>query len=307
MIKIKRFISLLLSIIIIVAIVINKDKLIDRLDDIFNNTKEVLVYPGNGYQKEYDFLKLKQSTDYIPYSYDDLVNIFYSVLNQGWDKFTFYCPVEYSDCLKDVATISYDEVLLSEINNYVHPYNSYSTIKTLYDEAGEVTIKVTYLYNDDEIKKIDEEINRILTNKIFSDMNDETRIRVLHDYIINNTKYDKKREENDTSDYDSSRMTGLLFQNYAVCSGYTDVMAVMLEKLGIKNFRIASENHIWNAVYINGEWKHLDLTWDDPVSNDGKDLLDHSYFLIDTSTLLKLDKKENEHVFDTTFYLEFNN
>lgn len=304
MIKIKRFISLLLTVIIIFVIAINKDTILNRLDDIFNE-KEIIINPGNGYQKKNDFLVLQQSNNYVPYSYDDLVDIFYSVLNQGWTEFTFYCPVEYNDCLSDISKISHDEVLLSEINNYVHPYNSYSTIKTLYDDAGEVTVIVTYLYTEDEINRIDAEINNILSKKITEDMDDRKKIKVLHDYIINNTKYDKVREETNDSKYDSSRMTGLLFEHYSVCSGYTDVMAVMLEKLGINNFRIASQNHIWNAVYIDDAWKHLDLTWDDPVSVNGKDVLDHSYFLIDTKALMKLDKDEKEHIFDTEFYLEF--
>ena len=306
MIKIKKLISFLVTIIIVGVIFINRDVIIDRLDDLFKE-KEVVIYPGNGYQKDGNFIKVKQVTSYVPYNYDDLVNIFYSILNQGWETFTFYCPVEYTECLNDVALISYDEVLLSEINNYVHPYNSYSTIKTLYDDTGEITVNVKYVYTSEEIVRIDNEINRIISNNISSNMNEVEIIKTLHNYIINNTKYDKTREETDDSIYDSSRMTGLLFEHYAVCSGYTDTMAVMLEKLGIKNFKIASSNHIWNAVFVNGKWLHLDLTWDDPVTLNGKDILDHSYFLIDTEELLKLDKKENEHVFDDDFYLEFKN
>ena len=306
MIKIKKLISFLVTIIIVGVIFINRDVIIDRLDDLFKE-KEVVIYPGNGYQKDGNFIKVKQVTSYVPYNYDDLINIFYSILNQGWETFTFYCPVEYTECLNDVALISYDEVLLSEINNYVHPYNSYSTIKTLYDDTGEITVNVKYVYTSEEIVRIDNEINRIISNNISSNMNEVEIIKTLHNYIINNTKYDKTREETDDSIYDSSRMTGLLFEHYAVCSGYTDTMAVMLEKLGIKNFKIASSNHIWNAVFVNGKWLHLDLTWDDPVTLNGKDILDHSYFLIDTEELLKLDKKENEHVFDDDFYLEFKN
>lgn len=305
MIRIKKFISLFLSIIVIVTIFIYKDEILSRLDDIFKNNREVVIKPGNGYQKEDYFLYVEQTEDYVPYEYKDLVNVFYSVLNQGWKEFTFYCPIEYVECLDDVYALSHNDVLLSEINNYIHPYNNYSTIKTLYDDTGEVTLKIDYLYTEEEIKKIDKEINEIISSNIRDDMSDRDKVKVLHDYIINNTIYDKVREETGESQYDSSRMTGLLFENYSVCSGYTDVMAVMLEKLNIKNFRISSESHIWNAVFIDNEWKHLDLTWDDPVSLDGKNVLDHSYFLIDTNVLNKLDKKEKQHIFNSEIYLEF--
>ncbi len=305
MIKIKQCIFALVCTIILVVIILNGKTILNRLDDIFSDNKEIVILPANGYQKNGEFLLVQQSDDYIPYNYNDLLNIFYSVLNQGWDKFTFYCPTQYKECLEDVASISVNDVLLSEINNYVHPYNNYSYVKTLYDDTGEVTIKITYLYTDDEIKKIDAEINRLLATLIRDNMSDKEKVKVLHDYIINNTKYDKTKEETDKSKYDSSRMTGLLFEHYSVCSGYTDVMSVMLEKLNIKNFRIASDEHIWNAVYINNTWLHLDLTWDDPVSANGKDVLDHSYFLITDEKLTELDKKEKEHVFNRDYYLEF--
>ena len=64
--------------------------------------------------------------------------------------------------------------------------------------------------------------------------------------------------------------------------------------MGYENFKIATTNettgHVWNVVKINNEWLHLDLTWDDPVSSDGKDYLYHKYFLINTEGLIKADE-----------------
>ncbi len=304
MIKLKKFISFFLSIVVAIVIILNSDKIAEKIKTISNLQPEVIIKPGNDYAKSDDFLLVQQTKDYIPYNYDDLLDIFYSLLNQGWNEFTFYCPVEYENCLDDVAKISYNEVLLSDINNYVHPYNSYSSIKTLYDDTGEVTVKVTHLYSDDEIKKIDADINRIIKDYVTDAMSLEEKIKVLHDYIIDNTKYDTNRANDVHSDYDSARILGVLYDNYAICSGYTDIMAVILDKLGVKNFKVASETHIWNVLYYNGEWVHLDLTWDDPVSASGKDILDHSYFLIDDITLEKLDSKIKEHIYDKNVYLE---
>lgn len=76
-------------------------------------------------------------------------------------------------------------------------------------------------------------------------------------------------------------------KEYATCNGYTDLMAIFLTKIGFNNFKVATTpdeisysttGHIWNAVYLNDEWLHIDLTWDDPVSSDGKDYLFHTYF-----------------------------
>ena len=59
---------------------------------------------------------------------------------------------------------------------------------------------------------------------------------------------------------------------------------------------------------IDNEWLHLDLTWDDPVSNDGKDYLYHKYFLVSTEEMMEADSgsvKVEEHNFNKSIYQEF--
>lgn len=305
MIKIKNYISLLAVLIVCIALFMNADVITEKLKTILYIHPEIVIKPGNDYVKKDKFNFIEQVDAYEPYNYDDLKNIFYSILNQGWEEFTFYCPNEYVDCLKDVEKISDDKALLSDINNFVHPYNSYSTIKTLYDDMGEVTIKVSHLYSDKEIKKIDSDIDTIIKKNTTSSMSDREKIKSLHDYIVNNTKYDIKRANDQESDYDSARILGVLYDHYSICSGYADLMAVILNKFEIPNYKIASESHVWNAVYLDGEWLHLDLTWDDPVTASGKDVLDHTYFLIDTNTLEGLNEKNNtEHIYDKKIYYE---
>ena len=79
-------------------------------------------------------------------------------------------------------------------------------------------------------------------------------------------------------------------------------MAIILDKFNIPNFKIISQNHIWNAVKIDGKWYHLDLTWDDPVTSDGSDVLEYNFFLITTKELENLEK--TQHVFDQSVFKE---
>ena len=72
--------------------------------------------------------------------------------------------------------------------------------------------------------------------------------------------------------------------------------------MGIKSYKVSSDEHVWNAVHINQDWLHLDLTWDDPVVNTGENVLSHDFFLIDTPTLLNLE--QTEHIFNETIYSE---
>ncbi len=307
MIKIKNFLFFTLTIAIIATIYINRDILLTRITEFAKPTTEIVIPEANNYTKKQSFNFIKSTDNYTPYNYEDIKNIFYSALNQGWTEFTFRCPTEYTSCLKDISRLSHDEIALSDINNFVHPYNSYSTIKTLYDDTGEVKIKITHLYSDEEIVKIDKEIDKIILSVTDNNMTIEEKIKALHDHIINETKYDTKRSNEGKSEYDSARINGVLYDHYAICSGYTDLMAVILEKLNVPNFKVASSTHVWNAVYLNNTWLHLDLTWDDPVTTSGNDILDDSYFLITTEKLKSLDNGSLEHTFNKEVYTELKN
>ena len=81
-------------------------------------------------------------------------------------------------------------------------------------------------------------------------------------------------------------------------------MSIYMTDLGIQNIRISADKHVWNLVYMDNTWLHLDATWDDPVTNTGAQILLHDYFLIDSETLYKLDNKE--HNFSKTIYKEAN-
>lgn len=302
MIKIKNCILIVISLLLIVGVFLVKDVVLDRIVKLLEPEHKVIIEPGNKYVKNENYDFVKQSEDYVPNNYNDLMDIFYSILNQGWLEFTFYCPPSYETCLSDVSKISNDKILLSDINNYVHPYNSYSSIRTIYDESGEVTIYINKLYSTTEIIDLNKEIDEIIKNNTNDTMTPTEKVKALHDYIVNTTTYDKERADNDKSDYDSARATGPIYDHYAICSGYTDLMAIMLNKLGIENFKVASDTHIWNAVKIDDTWLHLDLTWDDPINTDGQDYYDDSYLLINTNRLHELDTKTTDHIYNTERY-----
>lgn len=272
---------------------------------ILDNQKEVIVLDTNKYHKDASYLFVEETTNFTPYSYQDLLNIIYSIINNGWNSFTFYCPKEYSDCISDIKNISVNDTLLTEINNYANPFNSFSTLQTLYDDNGEITIKLTKTYTDEEIAIINDKLNTMLNSLITDNMSTKDKLLAIHDYIINNTKYDTEKNNNGSSKYHSNTAYGVFLEGYATCNGYADAYALALDRLGIKNYKVSSSTHIWNAVYYNSEWLHIDLTWDDPVSSDGKDYLYHKYFLVNTEQMKKEDGDLQDHIFDNKVFQEF--
>lgn len=290
------------------------EEISNQISIALEKNPRVIAEAANNYKKEDDFLFVQNAKDYIPLSYNDILNIYYTITNSGYKTFTFYCPSEYKDCTKDVEQISDDPETLTYINNFVHPYNSFSNIQTVISESGEINITINYLYTEEEIKTINQKVEEIYNEVVKTSMSDYDKIKAIHDYIVDNSKYDIERNDNDSSSYLSYKAYGPLIEGYATCSGYTDAMALFLEKMGIKNFKVATElmqedisGHVWNAVLLDNKWLHLDLTWDDPVSDDGKDYLQHKYFLISSSELEEADSGEvvvKEHIFSERIYPE---
>ena len=274
-------------------------------DYVLKENKVVTIGEKNEYYRDYDFTFVKNTNNFSPSNYQDILDIYYTVINAGKSNFTFYCPKEYTSCIDDIKALANDQNTLSDINNYVHPYNGFSHIESEYDSLGRVTINIVRNYTEEDINLINKKIDE-LKPQLTSNYNSlETNIKNVHDYIINNARYDSARSDNNVLTYKSDTAYGPLFQGYAICGGYTDLMQLFLERLNVKNFRVSSDNHIWNVLYINNTWKHLDLTWDDPVASDGKDYLEYNYFLIDTNQLLTLE--QTQHNFNLEHYTELKN
>ncbi len=291
--------------IIFVTVYTFREQIVEKFIDTFIPKGEVSFDYKNSYYLDYNYSYLSQVEDFNITNKKDLVNLYYTVVNDGYLTFDFYCPEEYVNCINDVEFLANNREELSLINGFVHPYNSFEKIKTVYDSLGRVKLTINRLYSNDDIQKINSKIEDIIKNEIKDEKDKRTIIKIVHDYIINNTIYDKDRTDKKIINYRSDTAYGVLFEGYGVCSGYSDTMALFLNYYDIPNYKITSENHVWNAVYLDGKWYHLDLTWDDPIMNTGENVLDDSYFLISTEELKKL--KDDQHYFNVDIYKEFAN
>jgi len=263
---------------------------------------EITEFEPNEYYKPNNYSYVQITNDFVAKDEKHLLNIYYTIINSGIESFTFRCDKNYSTCLDDVETLSNNQSILSNINSFIHPYNSFSSIETQYDTLGKVVVSINKSYTEEDIKVIDAEVKNIIDTKLTTSIDTRDLIKNIHDYIINITKYDSNRSDKKIINYKSDIAYGPLFEGYGLCSGYTDAMALFLDYYKIPNFKVISENHIWNAVKVDGNWYHLDLTWDDPIEKSGKDILEHTFFLIKTDKLLQLEKEQ--HIFDQNIFKE---
>lgn len=262
--------------------------------------KEYIIAKANDYYLDNNYAYFQNYTDDVS-NKEELINYIYYVINTGSEYADGECTKEYTNCIKDLNEIANDEAKLSIMNNFVHPFNSFKTISFSYSDNGKFSLIIEHIYTKEEISTINYIVDNKLKEIITDNMTNEEKIKQVHNYIIDNTTYDTLKTNNINDDtYKSNTAYGVLVQGYGICSGYSDTISIFLNKLNIENYKISNNTHIWNLVYLNGVWSHLDATWDDPISkyNENRD----TYFLISYDKLMSLN--DNTHSFDKTIYKE---
>lgn len=274
------------------------------INDYFIKDYTVVLPKENEYKRDYKYEKFNNNKNFVPYFKEDLEKIFYNFLNNGYSSITFYCPVEYTSCKEDITVLMENKILMSKINNYVNPFNSFYYLNIIFENNGSVTLTKDSLYTQDEINKVNERLDYVFNELKINELNTLEALNKIKDYMIENISYDsvyaETLGEEIVNEINSpTKASGALLLGKAVCSGYSDTFALILDRMNIPNLKISSDEHVWNLLFINNKWLHADITWSD---TDNSVNLENKYFLITTEELKNLDKKE--HNFDTMFFTE---
>lgn len=169
---------------------------------------------------------------------------------------------------------------------------------------GQGLIEFEYSKAVEEIKHhqnfIRKKREEIIYNSIKPEMSDYEKVKIIHDYIVNSTKYDRRYMNNEKVPEESHTVYGVLHEGIALCGGYAKTMKYLLDAINIESMVIigkaGSDNHAWNIVNIDGYYYHIDTTWDDPITEDGSHVLSYDYFN------LKDEDIEKTHSWDRSDY-----
>ena len=121
-----------------------------------------------------------------------------------------------------------------------------------------------YTYTGNTLKNMQEIYNdgvSAVVDYACSASTDVGRMLRASDYMCANFEYDTNH---------TIYSPELLFLNKTgVCQAYMLAYRAVLNELGIPNIAVTSReiNHTWNMVYLDGSWYHIDVTWNDPVSD----------------------------------------
>ncbi len=205
----------------------------------------------------------------------------YSVMKKFKSMNDFLETVEITD---DKSTAKDGDYLQFSIKQWY--------IKTSWIEGGDatVTLDVVYKCSYEEEKKVDKTVKSALKSLELDGKSDYEKVKAIHDYIINKVSYDATLRR--TSAYDA------LIGKSSVCEGYAMAAYRMFTEAGLDTRIITGAgngaSHAWNIVKVEGKWYNIDLTWDDPITYDGEEMLTYDYFL-------KSNKEFSDHRRDAEY------
>lgn len=139
----------------------------------------------------------------------------------------------------------------------------------------------------------DELLKYIIEYTTTDDMSDIEKVKAIHDWIIANIAYDTEKEKKmNNGEEVSGTDSETLINGKGVCAEFALLFDRFMKLLNIESIYIigtaanfgekfsVATNHAWNMVKIDGNWYHVDVTWDNPSKNVVTGNINYDYFLI---------------------------
>lgn len=199
--------------------------------------------------------------------------------NETSDEYPTGNPHGYRD-VSTVSTFNYRLVVPGT-------YTVIAYVRDTIDKNWDAAATLTFTVEDKNARTTDAVVQKLADECIAAGCNtDFEKALWFHDWLINNACYDL------TYSYYSA--DGVLIRGTGVCDSYSKAYIKLLNAVGISSTRVTNTDHAWNLVKLDGDWYHIDPTWDDPVVS-GKETSKisgaeyHMYFGL-PDRIMKLDR-----------------
>ncbi|MDE7294862.1 MAG: hypothetical protein K2N72_10610 [Oscillospiraceae bacterium] len=181
-----------------------------------------------------------------------------------------------------------DEYRLFYISNQIEYYTDRST-----GLLGGVMLQ--YTYNAAQAEQMKSEINARcdeILSTVTPEMSDYEIVKLIHDSIVKGCTYIESDNMN--------TVYGCMVEGEALCQGYSRSFMYLCSEAGLVSYGVFGEAngpHMWNIVEMDGEYYHVDCTWDDPDKPERPDSVSYDYFGVTDSRIKELRDTE-EYTYD---------
>lgn len=213
----------------------------------------------------------KEKTTVSVESYAEMIDALQQALLDNMD-ITVYCDLDtgydseqiWKDVYQEAIPYNCDLLALMEDDRILKQSQYYIS-----DESGgRYGTKVVFTYfNNNETSE--NELDMISKNLALSGKTAYETTLAIHDYICQTYEYENEKT---FPTLHTSLKTGK-----TQCVGYANLFYELAKRNGIPcRYISGSDNygefHVWNLVELDGQWYHVDCTWDDVLQS-------HAYFL----------------------------
>ncbi len=143
----------------------------------------------------------------------------------------------------------------------VHSSNGYHLSR----KGNDYVITLSWLSTIAEEQALDAYVQQTIA--VYNSGPDYQKVRKVHDAICNTVAYCNATaagQADNKSAYDA------ITNKLSVCTGYALLFQKYMDGLGIPCYTAAGTRnggpHMWNIVNLDGQWYHIDCTWDDQSS-----------------------------------------
>ncbi len=92
---------------------------------------------------------------------------------------------------------------------------------------------------------------------------------------------------------------GAFGERSCVCEGFAYAFKILMDRVGVDCYYVYSEDHGWNLVRVDGDWYHVDTTWDsnstDKVDEndqwDDTNQISYTFFMKSTEGIIEFEKR----------------
>ena len=161
------------------------------------------------------------------------------------------------------------------------------------------TRDLSFLLPSTLVQSDNEEIIALAKTLTAESTSDLEALKKIHIYVANNVKYDFDSYYDGTYAQKPYDAVGMMKRLKGVCSGYSNLYAALTRAVGIRTKFIEGIGYLangqtgdlaWNEVFIENEWKSVDVTWDSTTNKMFK------YFLIAEEVFAKDHQKQKENL-----------
>ena len=202
-------------------------------------------------------------TDEDALTFDEFFDLYYLIYNDEYRLFYISNTIEY----------------------YVDP-------KTGYLKNVELKYNYNRLQAENMQQEIDARCDEIMS-AVTPQMSDYEIVKLIHDAIVTGCTYKEVKDMN--------TVYGCLVNGEALCQGYSRSFMYLCGEAGIVSYGVFGEAngpHMWNIVEMDGEYYHVDCTWDDPIlTPEDREFIRYYYFLVNDSDIVGVT-----HIPDSTYY-----